>query len=161
MTFRKLIDLLQIKLTQYGELLQSPILFLFRLNWGTQFIQTGLGKLENHQKVVEFFTTLSIPAPEINAWFVSGLEFVGGLLLLLGLASRPIAFLLAGNMTVAYLSVPDDRQKLFHVFSDPAAFIAADPFFFLLTSLMILAFGPGAFSLDNLIKVWASRKTKI
>jgi len=33
---------------------------------------------------VGFFTQLGIPAPALNAWFVSGLEFAGGLVLIVG-----------------------------------------------------------------------------
>lgn len=139
------------KLIELGSHLQAPILLLFRVYWGWLFFQTGWGKLTNHGNVVEFFTSLGIPFPGLNAWFVAGLECFGGLLLLTGLCSRPIALLLSGNMLVAYLSVPEDRAKLFNVISDPEAFIMADPFFFLLTSLIVLAFGPGKLSLDYLL----------
>lgn len=44
------------------------------------------------------------------------------------------------------------------VFSNPDAFVAADPFFFLLMSLLILEFGPGRISVDSLIKkFWFSK----
>ncbi len=134
-----------------GNVLQPGILLAFRLNWGWQFFQTGQGKLINHERTTEFFSSLHIPLPGLNAWFVGGLECFGGLLLFFGLATRPTALLLFLNMTVAYLSVPDDRAKLFNVFSDPAPFLGADPFFFLLTALLLLAFGPGLISIDALI----------
>ena len=35
-------------------------------------------------------------------WVAGGLEFFGGLLLLIGLFTRPVAFILAGQMAVAY-----------------------------------------------------------
>ncbi len=134
-----------------GEQLQPLLLLVFRVYWGWQFFITGKGKLLNHEPVTEFFASLHIPAPGFNAWFVGGLECVGGLLLLLGLCSRPIALLLSGNMLAAYLSVPEDRQKLLQIFQDPAPFLAADPFFFLLAAVLVLAFGPGALSVDRLI----------
>ena len=65
---------------------------------------TGWGKLHNIHKVIGFFTSLNIPAPALNAWFVSGLEFVGGILLIVGLGSRLLGFLLAFDMLVAYLA---------------------------------------------------------
>ncbi|MBX7144865.1 MAG: DoxX family protein [Oligoflexia bacterium] len=138
-------------LTRAGESLQSVLLLLFRLHWGWAFYLSGKGKLLNHERVVEFFTSLAIPMPGLNAWFVGGLECVGGLLLLVGLFSRPIALMLSVNMLVAYISVETDRAALLGVFSDPSAFIAADPFFFLLLSVMVLAFGPGKLSLDYLV----------
>jgi len=134
-----------------GNALQHIILLAFRLNWGWQFYQTGQGKLVNHERTTEFFSGLQIPLPSLNAWMVGGLECFGGLLLLFGLATRPTALLLCLNMTVAYLSVPDDRVKLFHVFSDPTPFLSADPFFFWLTALLLLSFGPGSISADALI----------
>src|ERR1700684_90453 len=68
--------------------LASPFLLAVRLYWGWQFMQTGWGKLTDIGKVIHFFTDLGIPAPVLNAYFVSALEFGGGLLLLLGLGSR-------------------------------------------------------------------------
>jgi putative oxidoreductase len=81
--------------------LQSPFLLAIRLYWGWQFMQTGRGKLSDIHKVVGFFTQLGIPAPALNAWFVSGLEFAGGLVLIVGLGSRLVALPLVIDMIVA------------------------------------------------------------
>ena len=139
-------------LIKVAEALQPVILLLFRLHWGWQFFQTGKGKLLNHENVVQFFTSLGIPAPEANAWFVGAVECVGGLFLMFGLAGRPVGFVLAANMIVAYLSVPEDRATVSGLFTDPEPFLNADPFFFLLASLLVFAFGAGSFSLDALLK---------
>ena len=90
--------------------LQSPLLLAVRLYWGWQFMQTGCGKLTDIGKVVNYFTTLGIPAPVLNAYFISSLEFGGGLLLILGLGSRLIALPLAIDMLVAYITA--DREAL-------------------------------------------------
>ncbi|HEU4636666.1 MAG TPA: DoxX family protein, partial [Edaphobacter sp.] len=95
------------------------------------------------------FTSLNIPFPALNAHFVSGLEFFGGILLIVGLFSRPISLLLCCSMFVAYWTAA--RDALFAIFSDPGKFYAADAFTFLFAALLILAFGPGIFSLDALI----------
>lgn len=137
---------------KYSEWLQPIVLVLLRLHWGFQFFQSGLGKLQNHDRTVQFFTQLGIPLPALNAWFVGGVECLGGLLLLIGLASRPVALVLAINMFVAYLSVASDRDALLGLFVNPEAFIAADPFFFLFVSLFVLAFGPGKISIDALLR---------
>jgi putative oxidoreductase len=131
--------------------LQSLLLLVFRLEWGYQFFTTGQGKLQNHPKVVEFFTNLNIPFPDANAWFVGGVETIGGALLLVGLASRPVALVLTVNMIVAYMSVADDRATVFNILQDPSKFLQADPFFFLLTSALVLAFGAGIFSVDAIL----------
>jgi putative oxidoreductase len=129
--------------------LQSPFLLAVRLYWGWQFMQAGWGKLNDIGKVVNFFTSLGIPAPALNAYFVSGLEFAGGLLLLLGLGSRLIALPLTVDMIVAYITA--DREALFSIISNPDKFSAAAPYTFLVASLLVLIFGPGKLSLDTLL----------
>ena len=129
--------------------LQSPFLLLVRLYWGWQFIETGWGKVNNIAKVTDFFTTLGIPFPGLNAHFVAGLELVGGVLLVLGLASRLIALPLTINMLVAYIAA--DREALFSVLSDPDKFYNAAPYTFLVAALLVLIFGPGKLSLDGLV----------
>ena len=135
--------------------LQSPFLLAVRLYWGWQLMQTGWGKLSDINKVVGFFTDLGIPAPALNAWFVSGLEFGGGLLLILGLGSRLIALPLAIDMLVAYVAA--DREALFSIISNPDKFTGAAPYTFLFASLIVLILGPGKASLDALLtgRVWS------
>lgn len=132
-----------------ADYLQSPFLLLVRLYWGWQFLTTGWGKLHNLGHVIEFFRSLGIPAPGAMAPFVATLEFVGGMLLIVGLASRLIGLLLAGNMLVAYIT--SDREALGSVFSDPGKFYVADPFTFMFAALIVLVFGAGLFSLDAVI----------
>jgi putative oxidoreductase len=139
------------------RLLRSPFLLFVRLYWGWQFAQTGWGKLHNLAHVKDFFSSLGIPAPGVMAPFISCLEFVGGILLIVGLGTRLIGLLLAGNMLVAYLS--SDLPAFKSIFSDPGKFYVADPFTFLFASLIVFIFGAGLFSLDALIdRVWLSSK---
>jgi putative oxidoreductase len=137
------------RFAHYADFLQSPFLLLVRLYWGWQFAQSGWGKLHNLGHIKEFFASLGIPAPAVMGPAVSMLEFVGGILLIVGLGSRLIGLLLAGNMFVAYITA--DREALGSVFSDPGKFYIADPFTFLFASLIVLVFGAGLFSLDTLI----------
>jgi len=133
--------------------LQSPFLLAIRIYWGWQFFQTGWGKFHRLPQVIEFFTSLGIPMPAFNAYFVSGLELVGGILLAIGLAGRPIALMLAFDMVIAYVTA--DREALGSIFSDPGKFYNADPFTFLMASLIVLIFGSGLFSVDALIaRMW-------
>ena len=126
--------------------LQSPFLLAVRIFWGWQFVETGWGKLNDIGKVIQFFTSLGIPLPVLNAWFVSALEFGGGLLLIAGLGSWLIALPLAIDMVVAYITA--DREALLSVFSNPDRFMGAAPFTFLIASLIVLIFGPGRIALD-------------
>jgi putative oxidoreductase len=129
--------------------LQSPLLLAVRLYWGWQFAQTGWGKMHDIAKITGFFASLNIPFPSVNAHFVAGLEFFGGILLILGLGSRVVALLLSANMLVAYWTA--DRDALMSVFSDPGKFYAADPYTFLFASLLVLIVGAGFFSVDRIL----------
>ncbi len=130
--------------------LQSPLLLLVRLSWGWQFAQSGWGRLHHLDRATEFFASLGIPMPHANAVFISCLELTGGILLALGLGSRLISLLLAGDMTVAYLTAERDALKA--IFSDPGKFYNADPYTFWFASVLILVFGPGMFAVDYLIR---------
>jgi putative oxidoreductase len=154
----KLCHWYDLAMTRVFDRLRSPLLLVLRLFIGWQFVQTGWGKLHGIDKVVAFFTSLGIPAPALNAYFVSTLELVGGLLLMVGLFSRLIAIPLSINMIVAYVTA--DRDALLHMFSNPDGFTGATPFLFLLVSVIVLAFGPGVFSLDALIgHLWRKKAT--
>jgi putative oxidoreductase len=142
-----------------ANFLQSPFLLALRLYFFWQLFQTGQGKLSNIGKVIGFFASLGIPAHRVNAYFVSSLECYGGLLLIVGLASRPIALMIVISMCVAY--VTGDPEAVKSIFSDPDKFVNADPFRFLLTALIVFAFGPGLFSIDALLKRVIGGKTLV
>jgi putative oxidoreductase len=129
---------------------QSLFLLAVRLYWGWQFAQTGWGKLGHLPKVTNFFATLGIPAPAFSAVAISWVEFIGGIGLALGLGSRFWGLLLAGDMSVAYLTA--GRQNLLAIFSDPGKFYGDDAFTFLFASVLILIFGSGTFALDVLLQ---------
>ena len=138
-----------------GAALQSPFLLVLRLYFFWQLFLTGKGKLANIGKVSEFFASLGIPLPTLNAYFIGSLECFGSLLLIIGLASRPLGLLVLLSMIVAYLTA--DFEAVSGIFSDPDKFVKADPFPFLLSALIVFVFGPGRFSVDALLK-WGSRK---
>lgn len=136
--------------------LQSPFLLVVRLFWGWQFAVTGWGKLHNLEGVTKFFASLNIPFSAANAHLVACVEFFGGVLLALGLFSRPVALLLTSTLVVAYAT--DDRAAVRALFSDPDKFYKADPYPFLFAVLVVLIFGPGRYALDTLVARWyASR----
>jgi putative oxidoreductase len=137
-------------LVTVANLLQSPLLLALRLYFFWQLFQTGQGKLSNITKIIHFFRDLQIPAPTVNAYFVSSLECFGGLLLMVGLASRPLALMVTISMCVAYLTT--EQEALMTFFSNSDKFVKADPFPYLLTALIVLAFGPGLVSVDALLK---------
>jgi putative oxidoreductase len=136
-------------LIKLAELLQSPLLLAIRLYWGWHFFTTGKGKLMNPGKITEYFQSLHIPFPAFNVYLAGGTECIGGLLLLAGLGSRLVSLPLIFVTIVAYLTAEIDTVK--HIFSDPDKFVSADPFLFMLAGIIVLAFGPGVFSLDWLL----------
>jgi putative oxidoreductase len=66
------------------------------------------------------------------------------------LASRPLSLMVAISMCVAYLTA--DFEAVATMISDPDKFVKADPFPYLITALIVLAFGPGLLSVDALLK---------
>ena len=140
-----------VRATSMLNSLQSPLLLCIRLYWGWQFCQDGWGKLTHLDKVTEFFATLNLPAPHSTALLVALVEFLGGALFLLGFGSRLVSLVLFANMTMAYLSVPDDRINFFHIFSKPDDFYGATPYTYWFAALLILILGPGSLSLDRLM----------
>lgn len=136
-------------LTRIGNSLQSPFLLAVRLYWGWQFMQTGWGKLHTIPHVTQFFMSLGIPAPGLNAWVVALMEFLGGILLIVGFGSRLTGLALTVDMVVAYVAA--DREALRAILSDPGKFYNADPYTFLFASLLVLVFGPGRFAIDHLV----------
>ncbi len=125
---------------------------LTRLVIGQAFFLTGRGKLQNPENIVAFFTSLGIPMPELNAAFVSRLEYYGGMLLILGLATRLCALLLSSTMVVALLTA--DRQDFVSALSGAGEKGLTDvtAFVYLLFLLWLVFQGPGALSVDTLLR---------
>lgn len=132
--------------------LENPLLLAIRLYWGYQFMQDGWGKLTHLEKVTDFFTSLNLPAPHMTALMVALVELCGGFLFTFGIASRLTSLVLFVNMTMAYLSVPDDRVNFSHIFSKPEDFYGAGPFTYWFAALLILILGPGRFAVDTLLR---------
>jgi len=81
-------------------------LLALRAGLAVVFLAHGYVKLfGGHDRTVALFMTVNIPAPEAMAWAVAVLEFVGGLLLAVGLWTRLAAGLLAVEMAVAIARV--------------------------------------------------------
>jgi putative oxidoreductase len=132
--------------------LQSALLLAIRLYWGWQFAQDGWGKLTHLDRVTQFFTSLNLPAPGATALLVALVELIGGIFFALGIASRLTSLVLFVNMTMAYLSVPDDRTNLSHILSKPEDFYGATPYTYWFAALVILILGPGLFAVDTILR---------
>jgi putative oxidoreductase len=116
-----------------------------RITVGVVFLGTGWTKLNNLPAITKNFTALGIPAPEILTPFVSGVEFVGGILLLVGLLTRFAAVPLMVVMVVAIISAKAgdiDSLETFLGFEEVS--------YFVMFAWLAIA-GPGPVSLDHLI----------
>jgi putative oxidoreductase len=88
------------------------------------------------------------PQPELFSLLgLAGvLEFVGGILLVLGLFTRPVAFILSGQMAVAYW-MAHAPQNFFPILNGGDAAIL-----YCFVFLYLAAAGGGAWSLDNAMR---------
>lgn len=138
-------------------------LFVIRLGLGAMFILHGEGKMfggpELWEKLGGSMSSLGIDfAPTFWGFMAAFAEFGGGILLILGLFTRPACFLLVITMmvaTVKHLEVPDETiidalveavaPKPFKVrLAEASHAIEAACVFF---GLMLI--GPGKWSLDK------------
>jgi putative oxidoreductase len=125
--------------------LAAVALLLIRLSVGIVFAQTGWGKLHHLDDIIEFFRSLGIPAPELQAPFVSTLEFVGGIAVIIGLGTRLFSAPLAFSMVVAILTAKKDEIESF---TDVLGFIE---WHYIVFFVVLVLLGPGKLSLDGLI----------
>lgn len=112
---------------------------LLRIGVGIIFIIAGWGKLNGIEGVTGFFGGLGIPLPGIMAWVVAIVEFVGGIMVLLGAYARIPYLLLAFVMVVALLTT-----KLGGEFS-----AARLDLMLLLANLALFFMGSGKYSVDD------------
>ncbi len=130
-------------------LVRPLFLLVIRLYWGWQFFLTGKGKLTHLERTTDYFASLNIPLPKLNAILAASTEVVFGLLFLAGLGGRVVPLPLIGLLVVAY--VTSEQPALHAFFSDPDKFLTADPFLFLFAVVIVFVFGPGKLSLDALL----------
>jgi putative oxidoreductase len=138
------------------SLAASLFVLAVRLYWGWQSVQTGSGKLGNLEGVGQSFASLGIPLPAVMAVWVGLLEAVGGVLVMIGFMSRPVALLLASNMAATHWTA--GRPSPWQIFSAPDQFIAAAPFSFLMAMLIVAVFSPGSVAADTLLSQFLFRR---
>jgi putative oxidoreductase len=93
----------------FGWLIHPPVtgqssILILRLMAGGVFLWEGILKFVYPNQGVGRFTKLGFPMPEATAHFVASAEIIGGLLLLLGLCTRIVAFYFIVQMIVAVLT---------------------------------------------------------
>jgi putative oxidoreductase len=127
---------------------------IMRLIVGYTFMLSGWGKLTHLEQVTENFVGWGIPFPNILTPFVAGVEFFGGIMLILGLFARIPAAMLAVVMLVAIRSAKwgdvDSLETLLGF--EEATYFAA--------FMWLANVGPGAASLDRLLVNAVGHKEK-
>ena len=90
-----------------------------------------------------------MPSPELYSivGLAGVLEFGGGVLLLIGLFTRPVAFLLSGTMAVAYFMAHHQMQALLPIQNKGELAVL-----YCFVFLYIAAAGPGPWSYDAMRK---------
>ena len=113
---------------------------------GWEFLWTGWGKLTHLPLVTENFAGWGIPFPELLAPFVSGVEFFGGIFLLLGLLTRISAGALGVVMIVAVRSAQWDQIDSLETL------LGFDEVIYLAIFLWLAIAGPGSIAIDRLLQ---------
>jgi putative oxidoreductase len=116
-----------------------------RVTIGWLFVQSGWGKLHNLPRVIDYFGSLGIPAPRLQAPFVAGVELVGGFLILSGLLTRVVSLPLAATMIVALVAAKSGD------ISSVSDLFGTVEFLYLLVLGFLAAFGAGPLSLDGIL----------
>ncbi|MBV8107915.1 MAG: DoxX family protein [Hyphomicrobiales bacterium] len=116
-------------------------LSVLRIVTGLLFVEHGM------QKVFDFPPSGHGAVPLFSLiGFAGSLELVGGFLILIGLFTRPAAFILAGEMAVAYWTVHAAKSFFPAVNSGDAAIL------FCFLFLYFVVAGGGAWSLGVVLK---------
>lgn len=139
-----------------GLLIDWPARVARQLQWlaplfarivvGWVFLWTGWGKLTHLPLVTENFASWGVPAPGVLAPFVSGVEFFGGIFLLLGLLTRISAGALGVVMIVAVVLVQWDQVDSL------LSFLGLEEIMYLALFAWLAIAGSGPVSLDRLLE---------
>jgi putative oxidoreductase len=119
---------------------QSHVLSVLRIMTGLLFLEHGTGKYLDFPHLERVPPMLSMPG-------IGGiLELVGGALIVVGLFTRPVAFLLSGEMAVAYFTAHAPRSFFPVLNGGDAAVVYCFVFLYLFFA------GPGPWSIDAMRK---------
>lgn len=116
------------------------LLALVRIASGVVFVTFGAGKFVSHASEVASFRGYGLPWPDAFVYVIGVLELAGGILLLLGLGTRLVALLLAGDMVGAIVASGILKGETISLTLAPALLVAM---------LVLLTAGPGRLSLDS------------
>lgn len=125
--------------------LKDVHLLVVRLILAYGFYNPAIMKWQNINSIAEWFGSMGIPLPTLNAYMAASTEMAGVVLLTLGLANRIISIPLIFVMIVAIVTVHlgngfEAGNNGFEI-----------PLYYILLLLIILIYGTGKISLDRII----------
>jgi putative oxidoreductase len=123
--------------------LAGPLQSILRIVTGLLFLEHGTTKLFTFPPTEMFAQP---PATLSLLWFAGVIELVGGAFVALGLFTRPTAFVLSGQMAVAYFLAHAPRSFFPAVNQGDAAIL------FCFIFLFLAAAGAGPWSIDALLR---------
>lgn len=129
-------------------------ILLARLAVGSAFFLSGRGKLfvnERREQMRQTLREAHIPFPELNAVFVSTVEFVFGLLLVAGVATPLACVMLGGLMIVAIATTAVRTIKALSPLDWLSEFLYLPEVLYLVILVWLFFSGPGWFSVDHSI----------
>ena len=138
-----------------GTFLQPAVLLVVRLFWGVGIYMSGYAHITHIEDTYKNFVEWHIPLARFNVYVSGVTELVGGLLLLAGLFTRVTAVVVFFNFCVAILAT--SHAEITGLFTGPErwdhlrSIIDDIAFPFWTIALVLLAFGPGRFSVDRLL----------
>ena len=125
-----------------------------RIAVGLLFFLSGRGKLfvpEHRERMRQTLIEAHVPFPELNAVFVSMVEFGSGLLLIIGAVTPVACVMLGGVMIVAIATTAIRNIKASSRLGRLSEFLYLPEVLYLVILLWLFLSGPGWLSLDHLI----------
>ena len=129
-------------------------ILIARLAVGLVFFLSGRAKVfvpERREQMRETLVAARVPFPEFNVLFVSTVEFVFGLLLILGAATPLTCVMLGGVMIVAIATTAIRNIKALSLLGWLSEFLYLPEVLYLVILFWLFLSGPGWFSIDHLI----------
>ncbi|RLA72751.1 MAG: DoxX family protein [Epsilonproteobacteria bacterium] len=125
--------------------MQSLSLLFLRLILAYGFYEPAMMKWKDISSVAEWFSSMGIPLPTLNAYMAASTELAGVFLLTFGLLTRLISIPLIVIMIVAITTV-----HLSNGFSSGNNGFEI-PLYYMLMLLVLVAYGAGKFSVDHFL----------
>ncbi len=135
---------LYMSFTRVTEYFQSIVLFIARLIIAYGFYEPAMSKWNDIDSVAQWFGSMGIPFPTVNAYMAASTEILGVGLLVLGLFTRLISLPLIVIMLVAIFTVHLDNG-----FSAGTNGFEI-PLYYMIFLMIFVSQGAGKFSLDNI-----------